>query len=241
LFRLNIGDIREQSNSRIFWEGNRRKSGILFRTFFSKEAARFIRKYIEQERVGAGDKEPLFIARGKRMTPHNIASIYRDTAKKMNIKWANGEWNPLRPKRMRHLFRTAADTAGITELYTNSFMGHVNNQGLDYSELSRAKLELEYLRLEPFLTVYGEVEESLEIREDVKKLETRIIDLNREIERQARTIDDLSRSMENKIAETTRKIQEEHFRKLFEENYGATIRELRAFIREARKKKEAQK
>jgi len=104
------------------------------------------------------------------MTANNLASIYRDAARRMGIKWEKGEHNPLRPKRMRHLFRTACDTAGITELYTNAFMGHKNNQGQDYSEVSRAKLELEYLHVEPFLTVYGEVEEGLEIREDVQRL-----------------------------------------------------------------------
>jgi len=60
-------------------------------------------------------------------------------------------------------------------------------------------LELEYLRVEPFLTVYGEVEESLEIKEDVRKLEARIADLNKEIEEQKRTINDLSRFMESRV------------------------------------------
>ncbi|MDH5688051.1 MAG: site-specific integrase [Candidatus Bathyarchaeota archaeon] len=171
LFNLNVGDIREQENNRIFWEENREKTGVLFRTFISKEATRFIRRYIQQERRKAEDNAPLFVYRSeKRMTANNLASIYRDAARRMGIKWEKGEQNPLRPKRMRHLFRTACDTAGITELYTNAFMGHKNNQGQDYSEVSRAKLELEYLHVEPFLTVYGEVEESLEIREDVQRL-----------------------------------------------------------------------
>ena len=43
-------------------------------------------------------------------------------------------------------------------------------QGQDYSEIPPAVLELEYLRVEPFLTVYGEVEEALEIREDIERL-----------------------------------------------------------------------
>lgn len=171
LFRLNVGDIREQNGDRISWEGNREKTGVLFRTFISKEATRFIRRYIQQERQEADNKEALFVHRKeKRMTGSNLASIYRDAARRMGIKWEKGEHNPLRPKRMRHLFRTACDTAGITELYTNAFMGHKNNQGQDYSEVSRAKLELEYLRVEPFLTVYGEVEEGLEIREDIQRL-----------------------------------------------------------------------
>jgi len=187
LFKLNIGDIREQSGkSRIFWEGNREKTGILFKTLLSVEATKFIRKYIEQERKGAEDKAPLFIYTRKgvehRMTGANLSSIYRASARRMGVQWQNGEHNPLRPKRMRHLFRTACDTAGISELYINAFMGHKNHQGQDYSELSNAKLELEYLRVEPFITVYGKAEESLEIKQDVKKLERRILDLNKEVD-----------------------------------------------------------
>jgi len=204
-FKLDVGDIREQGGKRrIFWEGTRDKTGVLFRTFLSKEATRFIRKYLDQERKNAEDKDPLFVytryrkrkqSEGKvrpvkvekRMTPTNLASIYRDAARKMGIKWENGEHNPLRPKRMRHLFRTACDTAGIPELYTNAFMGHRNHMGQEYSELSKAKLELEYLRVEPFLTVYGQTEESLEIKEDVRKMEARIVDLNKEIADHKRT------------------------------------------------------
>lgn len=90
-------------------------------------------------------------------------------------------FSKLRPKRVRNLFRTACDTGGVNELYIKAFMGHKNHQGQDYSELSRAKLELEYLRAEPFLTVYGQVEETIEIQEDVKRLEKRIVDFNRTI------------------------------------------------------------
>ncbi|MHC3130202.1 MAG: tyrosine-type recombinase/integrase [Candidatus Bathyarchaeota archaeon] len=198
-FKLNVGDIREQGGKRrIFLEGTRNKTSVLFRTFLSKEATRFIRKYLNQERKNAEDKDPLFVYTRyqkmkqpngkvkpvkveKRMTPTNLASIYRDAARKMGIKWDNGEHNPLRPKRMRHLFRTACDAAGVPELYTNAFMGHRNHMGQEYSELSKAKLELEYLRVEPFLTVYSQTEENLEIKEDVRKMETRIVDLNKEI------------------------------------------------------------
>ena len=171
LFNLNVGDIREQETNRIFWEGNREKTRVLFRTFISKEATRFIRRYMQQERRNAEDNAPLFVYRGeKRMTGNNLASIYRGAARRMGIKWEKGDQNPLRPKRMRHLFRTACDTVKVTELYTNCFMGHKNNQGQDYSEIGRAVLELEYLHVEPFLTVYGEVEAALEIREDIQRL-----------------------------------------------------------------------
>jgi integrase len=210
LFKVNIGDAKNQSNNRIYLTGTRQKTTVLFKTFISKEATRYIFNYIKQERQGADDSEPLFVysrnGKEKRMTSTNLASIYRDAARRMGLKWENGERNPLRPKRMRHLFRTACDTAGIPELYTNAYMGHRNHQGQDYSELSRAKLELEYLRVEPFLTVYGEIEESLEIKEDVAKLEKIVVKLNREVEEQKRTIESLSNLMENKVEEITRKL-----------------------------------
>ena len=218
-FKLNLGDIREQKGkSRIFWEGTRAKTGVLFRSFLSKEATRFIRKYIEQERKYAKDQDPIFVypryekqkqPNGKvmrvkvenRMTSTSLASIYRDAARKMGIKWEKGEHNPLRPKRMRHLFRTACDTAGIPELYTNAFMGHRNHMGQEYSELSKAKLELEYLRVEPFLTVYGQNEEALEIKEDVRKMEARMVDLNKEIVQQKISMDRKVLELEGKLEE----------------------------------------
>lgn len=174
LFSLNIGAIREQKNSRIFWEGKRDKTQMLFRTFISKEATKLIRTYIKQERSDAKNDKPLFVTsgnHGKCMTPELLSSVYRDAAKRMKIEWDNGEQNPLRPKRLRHLFRTACDTAGVAELYQNAYMGHSNSQGQGYSELSPAKLELEYLRVEPFLTVYGTVEENVEFKEQISKLE----------------------------------------------------------------------
>ena len=238
LFKLNIGDISEQENHRIFWEGNRQKTDVLFRTFFSKEAARIIRRYFQQERPGAGDEDPLFVYitrhRGQekpieeRMSPSCLASIYRDAARKMGIKWENGEHNPLRPKRMRHLFRTACDTAGITELYTNAYMGHKNHQGQDYSEFSKAVLELEYLRVEPFLTVYGEVEESLEIKEDVRKLENRIAELNNEI-----------RFLRDHIGQIARDAVQMELKMLYGEDYESlqeTYRWQKEFMRREREK-----
>jgi integrase len=99
----------------------------------------------------------------------------------MGMKWDEGEWNPMRPKRLRHLFRTACDTAGVSELHINAFMGHANGMGQSYSELSTAKLELEYLRVEPYLTVYGAAEEASEVKEKISRLEGTIATLSEEL------------------------------------------------------------
>jgi len=72
--------------------------------------------------------------------------------------------------------------------------------GQEYSELSKAKLELEYLRVEPFLTVYSFSEESLEIKKDVKKLEARIVELNRELMEQKNKFENELNGLNNLVA-----------------------------------------
>jgi hypothetical protein len=220
LFKLNIGDIAKQSMStRIYWTNTRSKTGILFKTFFSKEATRLIRKYMAQERSDAQGEEALFVSKGnKRMTPLHLSSVYRDTAKKIGVKWSKGEHNPLRPKRMRHLFRTACDTAGVSELYTNMFMGHKNSLGMAYSELSRPKAELEYLRVEPFLTVYGKIEETTEIKEEMSKLRTTIDTLikdgyvkDKKIEYLTQDIEQVNEKTKEKIRKLEKNIREKSF------------------------------
>jgi chromosome segregation ATPase len=54
--------------------------------------------------------------------------------------------------------------------------------GQSYSELSTAKLELEYLRVEPYLTVYGAVEENLAVKEKMSQLETTVETLSGRVE-----------------------------------------------------------
>jgi len=62
LFQLTMGWLREQDEDekgqmikRLFWQGNRSKTGEPFKVFFSVEATEFIRRYAKQERAGAGD------------------------------------------------------------------------------------------------------------------------------------------------------------------------------------------
>lgn len=209
LFTLDLGYVRRQSNPRIFWEGIRDKTEISFRTFFSKEATRLVRRYIDQERKGAGDEEPLFVYTAHkrngqkfRMEGRYLSSIFRETARRhLGITWKRRDQNPLRPKRMRHLFRSACDTVGLNELFINCFMGHRNSMGQRYSELTRAKLELEYLRVEPFVTVYGSTEETEEVKGEVLRLRTTVETLSSELEAQ-------KKRMEEMVDEKVKELQE---------------------------------
>lgn len=89
------------------------------------------------------------------MEPNRIRRIFSEVAEKMGIENRDGYQNPLRPKRMRKVFKTACAQAQIDEGYHNVFMGHKSNVSQGYLEKPIQHLEIEYSRVEPLLTIYG--------------------------------------------------------------------------------------
>jgi hypothetical protein len=65
------------------------------------------------------------------------------------------ETNPFRPKRFRSLFRTACGLANIDSGYTMAFMGHAGDMSASYLEKPAGMFLKEYIRVEPWVTVYG--------------------------------------------------------------------------------------
>ena len=173
---LNIGFVTDQSESkRLFWAGERGKTNEDFRTFFSVEASNMVRRYVKQERKGAGKDDPLFVrTKGRRLTPKNIAENCKNAAQKMGL--INGDTqNPFRPKRMRSIFRSACSIAGIEKGYVNVFMGHKTDISDSYMEKPRATLELRYEMVEAYLKVYaGDMNQDIvEMKEKVTEYSER--------------------------------------------------------------------
>ena len=172
LFGLNVGFVRGKNGERLFWASQRQKTGERFRTFFSVEASRFLRKYVETERSNADNEDPLFVTDGRtfertnpatkepetisfgvRMNVHAFSMNLRTAQKKLGLV-EDKKQAPFRSKRLRKLFRTACARAGIDEGYRMLFMGHSGNVSSGYLETPTAMLEEEYARLEPFVTVF---------------------------------------------------------------------------------------
>ena len=172
---LNIGFVVNQEGDRLYWEGERTKTGEGFRTFFSKEATKMVRRYTKQERKGAGEDDPLFSrTKGQRITPKNISENCNNVAQKMGL--INGSTqNPYRPKRTRSIFRSACSIAGIEKGYSNIFMGHKTDVSDSYMEKPRATLELRYEMVEQYLKVFaGDVgQEIIEMKEKVTEYSER--------------------------------------------------------------------
>jgi len=178
LFKLNVGDFRrQQSRERFCWHGVRSKTHLEFIVFFSKEATEFVRRYIQQERAEAKDDDALFVTyMNERMKPLNLSFVYRTAAEKMGLNNHKGFQNPLRPKRLRHIFKTACTHARIEERYVHVFMGHKSDISNRYLEKPIEVLELEYSKLEPMITVQSATESDSvkRIKDDVNELETEI-------------------------------------------------------------------
>lgn len=175
--------------TRFFWHGTRAKTREPFRTFFSKEATHHLKTYFEQERKDASDDEPLFVQPPRTYTRQNPISKeeetitetvkYNRTALSVNFRVAaekmgyttKGEHSPFRPKRFRKLFRTACGIAEIDPGYTKAMMGHASDVSAGYLEKDPALFKKVYVRVEPFLTVFGESDKQLqkehnELRDD---------------------------------------------------------------------------
>jgi integrase len=165
LLRLKVGFVRDGKGNlstakRFLLHENRQKDGIEFKVFFSEEATHFLKRFVEQERSNAKSNELIFIKEdGQELPVHALAMNFRLAAEKMGFA-QDEKSNPFRPKRFRHLFRTACSIANIDEGFVNAMMGHASNISGTYLEKSDGLFLKEYLKVEPYVTVYGGIDKS---------------------------------------------------------------------------------
>lgn len=171
LLKLDVGFVRGQKNERrLSWHGNREKDVEPFKTFFSEEATRFIRQYASQVRSGAKGKDPLFVnSWGRCLNVHALDMAFKAAAVKMGCD--NDEGNPFRPKRFRHLFKTACTMAGIDPGFVNCFMGHKTDVSGSYLEKPRGLLIKEYVKVERYIIIFGRTSETVRLAEKTDVLE----------------------------------------------------------------------
>jgi len=202
LLNLKVGFVKDGrgkivDKKRFYWNGNRAKTAQPFKTFFSEEATKFLKRYVEQERAEAKNDEPLFVGQSReykfkkgkrkgekvivdeRLTAQSLSSNFRDSAQKMGYAKEKNISSPFRPKRFRHLFRTACAIAQIDNGFTMAFMGHASSVSDSYLEQDPSIFEKMYVKIEPFLTVFG-INQSVvnEMTKEVSVLKTEVATLS---------------------------------------------------------------
>jgi integrase len=160
LLKLKVGFVRDgkgniSPTNRFLWHDNRQKDGIEFKVYFSEEATNFLKRFVEQERSKANSNELIFIKEdGEALPVHALAMNFRLAAEKMGFA-KDEKSNPFRPKRFRHLFRTACSNAKIDTGFVMAMMGHASNISGSYLEKCDSLFKKEYINVEPYVTVYG--------------------------------------------------------------------------------------
>jgi integrase len=210
---------------RFFWHGTRAKTREPFRTFFSEEATEFLKRYVEQERTDADKDEPLFVQarKGRTYTRKNpatgeeetitesvkldnytLSKNFRVAAKKMGYTEENKS-SPFRPKRFRHIFRTACAIAEIDPGYTRAMMGHASDNNAGYLERDPALFKMVYVKIEPLLTVFGStnVQELIKIKDTLAL----VVEGNKGVADKTQRLENKAESLEAKVEELSSQLK----------------------------------
>jgi len=184
LLNLTLGFVREQNpyHDRIFLSNFRAKTMEAVKVFFSKEATKRLREYVRKERVDGKDDDLIFVTsnteRKKQfqrkycrdytnmdydllppatfLRPETLATNFRHAAERIGTTLQKDKQSPLRPKRLRKVFKDACQAGRIGDDMANIFMGKADRSNKVYLGKSREELEIYYSMLEPFVTVFSE-------------------------------------------------------------------------------------
>jgi len=203
---------RITSLPRIKWEGDRLKDGFPFRTYLSRESTALLKRYVEQERTDAGDDEPIFVTGdGRPLTVQALRDNFRCAAERMGYA-RTGESNPFRPKRLRHAFREACSAAQIDQGYAEAMMGHSSGVSATYLEKGEGSFLREYIRIEPYLTLFGVDRNNVtDLAETVEGQRIRIEELGEKLSNSAdrfAEIYDRNRALETRIRDVDRTLRD---------------------------------
>lgn len=240
LLKLTLGFVREQdpTHDRLFLSNFRLKTMESVKVFFSKEATKRLREYVRKERADGADDDFIFVTsmseRKKRfnikykkryanldydslpaataLTNLILATNFRHAAERMGIKLQKEKQSPLRPKRLRKVFRDACQAGRIGDDMANIFMGKADRSNKVYLGKSREELEIYYEMLEPFVTVFSEKINEDEILKLKLDQEGQSANLKRQIENlqdQLKRKDDMATNaildLQQKVAELEKK------------------------------------
>ena len=202
-----------------------------------------------------------------RITPNLIENMLKALAIKSGLvteqQMALADLNPARPHSLRSGGMSVLKLAGAPEKLVEFRAGHeldetdsayflarpeecreifrkhyntLRVKGTTQIDEERIK-NLEKMLAEREITVQALAENGKLKVEEFKRLREELDKQRIELERQKKVIEDLSKVMNSKIEAVTARIQKEYFKKIFEENYGITIRELQEFCKYEREKK----
>lgn len=240
----NVGFVRNQDykHKRLSLNDNRSKTGEIIDGFYSIEATDSARNIVVSDRQNTEDNDPLYVSSiaqrkrefskeygrkfrndgidvlpfAKRLEIGSIETGFRKAQKAMGIKLVKGQQSPLRPKRLRKIFRTAIDFAGLGDDKARQLLGQKtgNRSSGVYLETTREIQERDYMKVERLIWIFKEPELSVKERETTKEIRKQL-----EIEKQSK--EEMKKDMDAKFNSIKIMINSKmnDFAKLFLEHY----------------------
>ena len=149
----------------------RNKSREDFHPFLFRDSATALKRYLQNRKDGS---PYLFIDRlGKPLQERNVNDIFQKAAERAGIKVPEGR--RLRVYSLRSVFETQMGNAGLPQTWIDMMIGHtVGGSRGKYVKPSEADWLEKARKAEPFLTIFGKVEETEQLAERTKELEQRV-------------------------------------------------------------------
>jgi len=172
LLSLNYGDTQDELEKKIVpihLRLVRKKTGVEYRTFFGRDAVKYLSLYLET-RQGLRKDAPLFTKWGsntERLTKEAVDKKFRENA--LNLDFIEEEdlengYNPARPHSLRAAFRSRL-TGKVADPLIEFWMGHaIGEQVRSYLNLPTEDLRELYVDAEKYLAIEKTSREELEER-----------------------------------------------------------------------------
>ena len=227
ILKRNVGFVRNQDyrHKRLSLNDNRSKTSEIIDGFYSIEATDSARSIVASDRQNTEDNDPLYassIAQRKRefrkihghafrsdgvdvlppaqrLENGSIEIAFRKAQKAMGIKLVKGQQGPLRPKRLRKIYRTAADLAGLGDDKSRQLIGQNtgNRSSGVYLETAREMQERTYMKVERKIWIFKEPESIP--NKKIKELEAKLVVMeakNQKVEGIEKRLDKIDRQDE---------------------------------------------
>lgn len=215
LVALDYRDIKkefEEETLPLCLELTRKKTGVVFKTFLGRDAAHYLKLYL-QTRGKLEEDAPLFAMWGseRRVTTGAIEKRFRDLALKLGyINHGDDSYNPCRPHSLRSAFRSQL-TGEAADSLIEFWMGHaIGEEKRAYLNLPVEKLRERYMGFEQFLAIEKTSKQEraeIEPPESVEELRERVLELERKVEEDREMISALVRDEKKKVEKWRRRAE----------------------------------
>jgi integrase len=200
---LNYGDVQDELEAGILplcLKLVRQKTNVEFKTFFGRDAAKYLKLYLDTRRE-LKPEDALFVKQrirndDDRITPEVIQQSFSEIAKDLDfVKFKDNAYNPARPHSLRAAFNSRL-IGKIDETLREFWMGHaIGGVAKAYLNMPTKELRKLYMTAEEYLCIEKTSREEIEDKGKIVKLPP-------EVEEKIKILRDEVEGLRNELADS---------------------------------------